>query len=88
MVKLRVADVARYKVFLDYQMTVHKDPAERWKQGDFKRFLCSGIDRKTVRQGSNEQKLGSYHQCYRLDGQLIAVGVLDILPNGISSVYI
>jgi Arginine-tRNA-protein transferase, C terminus len=30
---------------------------------------------------------GSYHQLYRLDGQLIAIGVLDILPSCVSSVY-
>jgi len=31
---------------------------------------------------------GSYHQMYRLDGQLIAMGVIDILPNCVSSVYL
>lgn len=30
---------------------------------------------------------GSYHQQYRIDGKLIAVGVVDILPYGLSSVY-
>ncbi|EEP81585.1 conserved hypothetical protein [Uncinocarpus reesii 1704] len=73
--------IVLYSVFLDYQTKVHKDPEDRWKQSDYKRFLCSGIGRKTVRQGGKEQKLGSYHQCYRLDGQLIAVGVLDMLPH-------
>lgn len=34
-----------------------------------------------------EQKLGSYHQCYRLDGRLIAMGVLDLLPHCVSGVY-
>lgn len=33
------------------------------------------------------KKFGSYHQMYRVDGQLIAVGVLDILPTCVSSVY-
>ena len=32
-------------------------------------------------------KYGSYHQLYKLDGQLIALAVLDILPNCVSSVY-
>ncbi|CAM9212050.1 unnamed protein product, partial [Choristocarpus tenellus] len=31
---------------------------------------------------------GSYHQLYRIDGQLIAVGVVDILPKCLSSVYL
>ena len=30
---------------------------------------------------------GSYHQIYRLDGRLVAIGVLDILPACVSSVY-
>jgi arginyl-tRNA---protein transferase len=30
---------------------------------------------------------GSYHQLYRIDGELIAMGVIDILPNCVSSVY-
>ena len=34
-----------------------------------------------------ERKLGSYHQCYRIDGKLIAVGVLDLLPQCVSAVY-
>lgn len=33
------------------------------------------------------QPLGSYHQCYRLDGRLIAMGVLDLLPHCVSGVY-
>ena len=34
-----------------------------------------------------EQGYGSFHQQYWLNGQLIAVGVIDILPTCISSVY-
>ena len=30
---------------------------------------------------------GSFHLQYRLDGKLIAVGVIDILPNTVDSVY-
>lgn len=33
------------------------------------------------------EKYGAYHQLYRLDGKLIAMGVIDILPNCVSSVY-
>ncbi|KAG8865347.1 Arginyl-tRNA--protein transferase 1 [Tulasnella sp. 330] len=31
---------------------------------------------------------GSYHQMYRLDGELIAMGVVDVLPHCVSSVYL
>ena len=30
---------------------------------------------------------GSYHQMYRLDGKLVAVGLIDIVPKGIVSLY-
>merc|ERR1712059_95214 len=32
--------------------------------------------------------LGSFHQHYLLDGRIIAVGVVDILPHSVSSVYL
>ena len=31
---------------------------------------------------------GSFHQHYILDGKIIAVGVIDILPHSVSSVYL
>lgn len=79
---------ARYEVFLKYQLQVHKDPASRWKESAFKRFLCTGLDRKILKVDGKTLKLGSYHQCYRLDGKLVAVGVLDLLPHAVSSVYL
>lgn len=39
-------------------------------------------------EGGQEKKLGSYHHCYRLDGRLVAMGVLDLLPESVSSVYL
>ena len=33
------------------------------------------------------QNLGSFHQCYRLNGKLIALSVLDLLPHAVSGVY-
>ncbi|ETI19620.1 hypothetical protein G647_09454 [Cladophialophora carrionii CBS 160.54] len=78
----------KYEVFLKYQLEVHKDPASRWKEAAFKRFLCTGIDRKILKIGGKTLKLGSYHQCYRVDGKLVAVGVLDLLPHAVSSVYL
>jgi len=30
---------------------------------------------------------GTYHQLYRIGGKLVAVGVIDLLPSGLSSVY-
>lgn len=33
------------------------------------------------------RRLGPVHECYYLDGALIAISVLDFLPSGVSSVY-
>ncbi|KAL1984976.1 hypothetical protein VTN96DRAFT_8532 [Rasamsonia emersonii] len=78
----------KFDVFVKYQEAIHGEPADKWKNNDFKRFLCSGLKRNKPEKGSDEKRLGSWHQLYRLDGRLIAVGVLDLLPNGVSSVYL
>lgn len=82
------ADPLRYDIFLKYQVQIHKDPVSRWGESAFKRFLCSGLDRKILKISGRTMKLGSYHQCYRIDGKLVAVGVLDLLPHAVSSVYL
>jgi arginyl-tRNA---protein transferase len=69
-------------------MVIHNDPKSRWGHSDFKRFLCGGLDHKILHISGKTQKLGSYHQCYRIDGKLVAVGVLDLLPQTVSSVYL
>lgn len=75
-------------MFLRYQIIVHKDPPSRWKEPAFTRFLCSGLDRRIIKSNGKTLKLGSYHQGYRLDGKLVAVAVLDLLPHAVSSVYL
>jgi arginyl-tRNA---protein transferase len=77
----------KWALFLSYQCVVHKEPASSLNPESFKRFLCSGLDQKIIKTDGITRKLGSYHQCYRLDGKLIAVAVLDLLPHGVSSVY-
>jgi arginyl-tRNA--protein-N-Asp/Glu arginylyltransferase len=78
----------RFEVFLKYQTTIHNESEDKWKTSDFKRFLCSGLRRNVPKEGPGGKLLGSWHQCYRLDGRLIAVSVIDLLPNGVSAVYI
>ncbi|KAJ5173386.1 hypothetical protein N7492_005979 [Penicillium capsulatum] len=82
---------AKFDLFLKYQTTVHREDVSRWTVKDFRRFLCSGIKRSpasVTSSNASEKKLGSWHQCYRLDGKLIAVAVLDLVPSGVSSVYV
>nr|OQO28901.1 hypothetical protein B0A51_03228 [Rachicladosporium sp. CCFEE 5018] len=75
----------KFDLFSDYQQNVHHEsPTETTKSG-FRRFLCeSTLQRRT---DPNGKRLGSYHHCYRLDGRLIAMSVLDLLPHAVSGVY-
>ncbi|KAH7090212.1 arginine-tRNA-protein transferase 1 [Paraphoma chrysanthemicola] len=78
----------KYELFHNYQQNVHKEKPSQISQSGFKRFLCDSPLQKTSRNiNGKTQVLGSYHQCYRLDGRLIAMGVLDLLPHCVSGVY-
>jgi arginine-tRNA-protein transferase len=78
----------KYELFKNYQQTVHNEGPDEISQSGFKRFLCeSPLKRTSQIVNGKEQLLGSYHQCYRLDGRLIAMGVLDLLPHCVSGVY-
>lgn len=79
----------KHAVYDNYQKIIHKDEAEHRSPKSFQRFLCdSPIRRQTITlPNGKKQRLGSYHQCYRLDGKLVAIGVLDLLPQCVSSVY-
>lgn len=79
----------KFAVFENYQRIVHEEPPSKITRQGFKRFLCgSPLTRENyVDVNGKERQLGSYHQCYRLDGKLVAIGVLDLLPNCVSAVY-
>jgi arginyl-tRNA---protein transferase len=78
----------KYDLYLNYQISVHKEDADDNSPSQFKRFLCdSPLERETRMHNGITQKLGSYHQMYRFDGRLIAIGVLDLLPGCVSGVY-
>ncbi|KAJ8062619.1 hypothetical protein OCU04_009143 [Sclerotinia nivalis] len=78
----------KYTIFENYQRIVHHDPPSKISRGGFKNFLCSSpLPRSTSTIDGKTKHLGSYHQCYRLDGKLVAVGVLDLLPKCVSAVY-
>lgn len=75
----------KYSLFGAYQRHVHHEGDEDISRAGFRRFLCSTpLHRHTNDQGN---KLGSFHQLYRLDGRLIAIGVIDLLPHAVSGVY-
>lgn len=79
-------------MYKKYQQDIHHDP--RNSPDGFRRFL---VDSPLITEPIPYSSLpppshlplnyGSYHQRYILDGELIAMAVLDILPNCVSSVY-
>lgn len=70
----------KYELYAKYQTSIHGDKEDDISEGGFKRFLVDSPMKI-------EDGFGSYHQKYVLDGKLIALAVIDILPGCISSVY-
>ncbi|KAK8025134.1 arginine-tRNA-protein transferase [Apiospora arundinis] len=80
----------KYAVFENYQRVVHHEGPDMISRDGFKRFLCASPLRRDVfrsAEDGKERQLGSFHHCYRLDGKLVAIGVLDLLPDCVSAVY-
>jgi len=69
------------KIYQNYQQVIHGDPLDKCNASQFKRFLCKSPLVAT-------QGFGSFHQQYLIDGKIVAVGVVDILPRCVSSVYL
>ncbi|XP_075697224.1 arginyl-tRNA--protein transferase 1 isoform X2 [Rhinoderma darwinii] len=75
-------------LYAKYQMSVHKDLPYECGPEEFTRFLCdSPLELDTPPDGIS-CGYGSFHQQYWLDGKIVAVGVIDILPYCVSSVYL
>ncbi|XP_058891684.1 arginyl-tRNA--protein transferase 1 isoform X5 [Acipenser ruthenus] len=63
-------------------------PADAVYKLEFRRFLCdSPLEPENPSDGP-DCGYGSFHQQYCLNGKIIAVGVIDILPACVSSVYL
>ncbi len=50
-------------------------------------LVCSTAGNTNNNDSNTDVPCGSYHQHYRIDGQLVAVGVIDILPTTLTSGY-
>ncbi|KAI8865367.1 arginine-tRNA-protein transferase, partial [Ramicandelaber brevisporus] len=90
---------AKYRIYSRYQQAVHGDSAERACRSSFFHFLVEspllpfaesdaafgrrprGVDVMGV------TRYGLFHMNYYLDGELVAVGVVDVLPRCVSAVY-
>ncbi|XP_031140204.1 arginyl-tRNA--protein transferase 1 isoform X2 [Sander lucioperca] len=79
---------ASYQVYKLYQMAIHKDPPDKPSESQFRRFLCDSPLEAEHSPDGPEMGYGSFHQQYWLDERIVAVGVIDILPTCVSSVYL
>ena len=98
--KIEIND-EKFKVFQKYQINIHKDPIyevtkesynNSWGQTnliDKKGInLPIDLDKKVKHPKMYPKKYGTYNFIHRIDGKIVAVGVWDILPTGLSSVYL
>ncbi|RAL36928.1 unnamed protein product [Cuscuta campestris] len=84
-------DPEEYSLYRRYQLRVHNDEPDKVTESSYRRFLVDTplvfvpptADRSVPLCG-----FGSFHQQYLIDGQLVAVGVIDILPKCLSSKYL
>ncbi|XP_041065359.1 arginyl-tRNA--protein transferase 1 isoform X2 [Carcharodon carcharias] len=75
-------------LYSKYQMAVHQDSPDECSESEYTRFLCQSPLQAENPPDGPVSGYGSFHQQYWLDGKIIAVGVIDILPRCISSVYL
>ncbi|XP_059517831.1 arginyl-tRNA--protein transferase 1 isoform X2 [Myotis daubentonii] len=77
-----------FSLYVKYQMAIHQDPPEECGKTEFTGFLCTSPLEPENPPNGPDCGYGSFHQQYWLDGKIIAVGVIDILPYCVSSVYL
>ncbi|KAF7992199.1 hypothetical protein HCN44_001524 [Aphidius gifuensis] len=73
-------------LFEKYQIAIHNDPDDCDKNA-FLNFLGKSPLQHYAPESGPPLGYGSFHQQYWLNDKLMAVGVIDILPSCISSVY-
>lgn len=82
-------DPDEYALYEKYQTLVHQD--KRVSKESYIRFLVETPIPFVEPDGSSMVPpcgFGSFHQQYLIDGRIIAVGVVDILPKCLSSKYL
>eukprot|EP00850_Spirogloea_muscicola_P000763 SM000003S11008 [mRNA] locus=s3:289211:293970:+ [translate_table: standard] len=80
-----------YKLYKKYQVAVHNDNPRKVTPTSYRAFLVDSplIPIQQLEDGSGPSSgFGSFHQQYRFDGRLVAVGVVDVLPKCLSSKYL
>ena len=94
-------DNERLQVYKKYQMKIHNDPPEKITKERYNNAwgetnlidnigikLPKDLDKKVKHPEMYPKKYGTYNFIHRIDGKIVAVGVWDILPTSLSSVYL
>ncbi|KAL2716097.1 arginyl-tRNA--protein transferase 1 isoform X1 [Vespula squamosa] len=74
-------------LYKKYQMAIHGDEPKECNKKTFINFLVKSPLQEWIPENGPPQGYGSFHEQYWLDNELIAIGVIDILPSCVSSVY-
>lgn len=77
-----------YDVFRKFQMTIHKDPPEKCDKRQFYDFIVDSPLFAEESMPGTGLHYGSFHLQYWIDGKLLMVGVLDIIPKGVLCNYL
>ena len=93
-------DDEKLKVYQKYQTIIHKSKPEEITKEKFDSIwgrtnlidnigikLPQDLDKKVKHPEIYPKKYGTYNIIHRIDGKIVAVGVWDILPTTLSSVY-
>ncbi|XP_062156461.1 arginyl-tRNA--protein transferase 2-like isoform X2 [Alnus glutinosa] len=80
-----------FALYKKYQMKVHNDTPDHVTESSYQSFLVDTPLVFVPPTGDGTVPhcgFGSFHQQYLIDGRLVAVGVIDILPRCLSSKYL
>lgn len=84
-------DPQEFALYRRYQIKVHNDKPDQVTDTSYRRFLVDSPLVFVPPSGDDTVPpcgFGSFHQQYLIDDQLVAVGVIDILPRCLSSKYL
>eukprot|EP00127_Corallochytrium_limacisporum_P007449 Clim_evm52s251 gene=Clim_evmTU52s251 len=77
-----------YKVYCAYQRHVHGDSDHHLSTTQYTKFLVHSPLAYVNACHGGAVRYGTFHRIYRVDGEIMAVGVWDLLPECLSSVYL
>jgi arginine-tRNA-protein transferase len=82
----------KFEVYKKYQKIIHEDKESELNKNRFLNSWGSSslVSKKEFKSDSKfyPKGYGTYDMIHRIDGKIVAVGILDILPTSVSSVYL